>query len=734
MKNIKFLEKKIQEQYNKYLKKDDSFIMTDNVSFFVKLHNDFEWYSTQNYKNKHSINTVLIEDDLLYELPYLLFIYVSNADNDIDIDEYNSFLFILKKIAKNSSFSTYINKAIDVKTLNFQNIQKLNFTDSQIRNRLININNKLKLHNIDTRIKILFLINIISITVAQASGDIFNIKKINKHEERVIQDIKTIFNLDILEEDEFKTIGSSRKCNFTLSFKKNIDKEHIKVRLFNDFIVIYLLTDKFISKINNIELLNLNVPYVLSSEDILSIGDYVITYQELQFYIKNCNSNSVYEISNKELQEKYIIRFQNDSILVSYAGNSYFKIDYFEPLILENSILLYEQIVQKVNNSHLFFNNKILYIKLLNKNEIVKGSKHDYTFLIQKQSGIIYIETLVNIYRSGNIITNKDKLLVGEKLYFYDYKITIFEESITIKKLNSYDIELIDLNIRYQNDTILNNFNLSFENGEMTCIMGPSGCGKSTLLDAVSYPKSIKKATISGEILYNGMKLFGNYEKISNSIGFVSQEDVLYSNLTVFENLKFYMHINKIKYNRYLIENTLDSIGLLGKKDLKVGDKKERVLSGGQRKRLNIALEIIKSPKVLFLDEPTSGLSSKDSELIVKTLKAISQSGTTVISVLHQPNNKIFNQFDKFLFLMDGNVAYYGNTSNAYKYFSQFDEYKAEVCQTPDLFFDIAEAIETDTYGYEVRIENDGHLYEKKHKYSGKILNEKYMKYAKEMQ
>jgi ABC-type multidrug transport system ATPase subunit len=116
----------------------------------------------------------------------------------------------------------------------------------------------------------------------------------------------------------------------------------------------------------------------------------------------------------------------------------------------------------------------------------------------------------------------------------------------------------------------------------------------------------------------------------------------------------------------------LQSLGLYETKDLKVGSPLEKTISGGQRKRLNIALELIREPSVLFVDEPTSGLSSRDSENIMDLLKELALKGRIVFVVIHQPSSEIFKLFDRLLLMdQEGNPVYYGDPVDAVVYFKK---------------------------------------------------------------
>ena len=158
-------------------------------------------------------------------------------------------------------------------------------------------------------------------------------------------------------------------------------------------------------------------------------------------------------------------------------------------------------------------------------------------------------------------------------------------------------------------------------------------------------------------------------KKTEGLIGYVPQDDLLMENLTVSQNL-FYN--SKLVFGDWSdekiqakAEQLLQSMGLYEAKDLKVGDALANIISGGQRKRLNIALELIREPGVLFVDEPTSGLSSRDSENVMDLLKQLSISGKLVFVVIHQPSSDIFKMFDKLLILdIGGYPIYFGNPSD----------------------------------------------------------------------
>lgn len=220
----------------------------------------------------------------------------------------------------------------------------------------------------------------------------------------------------------------------------------------------------------------------------------------------------------------------------------------------------------------------------------------------------------------------------------------------------------------------VHNFSFAEESGHLVGIIGGSGSGKSTLLNVLN--GSLKLA--SGEIKINGFKLNDpqEMESLKGLIGYVPQDDMLIEDLTVFENLWFnakmcFSNASDMELKR-IVEQSLMDFDLVEAKNLKVGNPIHKIISGGQRKRLNIALELMREPSILFVDEPTSGLSSADSEKVMNLLKRQTFKGKLVFAVLHQPSSDIFKMLDRIT-IMDkgGYVIYNGNPIAAINYFKE---------------------------------------------------------------
>jgi len=251
---------------------------------------------------------------------------------------------------------------------------------------------------------------------------------------------------------------------------------------------------------------------------------------------------------------------------------------------------------------------------------------------------------------------------------------------------------------------------LSFteESGKLVGIMGASGAGKSTLLNVLNGTS----APTSGEVLINGINIHSEKEQIEGLIGHVSQDDLLIEELTVYQNLYYNAKLCFDNYTEPELQeavlDVLENLGLYEIRDIEVGSPLNKKISGGQRKRLNIALELIREPAVLFLDEPTSGLSSRDSENILDLLKELTLKGKLVFVVIHQPSSDIFKMFDKLLILDNGGFLIYdGDPIDSIIYFksciqhANWSESECHCCGNvnPEQIFNIIETKVLDEYG-----------------------------------
>ncbi len=316
-------------------------------------------------------------------------------------------------------------------------------------------------------------------------------------------------------------------------------------------------------------------------------------------------------------------------------------------------------------------------------------------------NGFIMQPNKVYLFSHGSTI----KTQAGDALYYGDLVANFNEELKTAKLSFNALVE----EFKFPNGgTGLRDVAITEGPGKLIGIMGASGAGKTTLLNVLA---GLERPT-KGQILINGFDIHSEKERIQGVIGYVSQDDLLIEELTVYENLFYnaklcFANFTEEELHKRVIE-VLENLGLDQRKDLKVGSVLDKTISGGQRKRLNIALELIREPAVLFLDEPTSGLSSRDSENVIDLLKELSLKGKLIFVVIHQPSSDIYKMFDKMIIMDTGGYhAYYGTPVEAVTYFKkathQVDSNRGQ-CETcgnvnPEQIFNIIEAKVVDEYG-----------------------------------
>jgi ABC-type multidrug transport system ATPase subunit len=269
--------------------------------------------------------------------------------------------------------------------------------------------------------------------------------------------------------------------------------------------------------------------------------------------------------------------------------------------------------------------------------------------------------------------------------------------------------EAIHISHRFRSGAMgLHDISFSERSGRLVGIMGASGAGKSTLLNVLN--GSVKPT--QGQVRINGIDIHSGDPSIEGIIGYVSQDDLLIEELSVYQNLYFNAKLCFDNYSEEqlveVVDRVLTNLGLFEIKDIQVGSPFNKKISGGQRKRLNIALELIREPAVLFLDEPTSGLSSRDSENILDLLKELTFKGKLVFVVIHQPSSDIFKMFDRLLILDTGGyLIYNGNPIDSIVYFkskvqaANWNESECPTCGNvnPEQIFNIVETSVLDEYG-----------------------------------
>jgi len=275
----------------------------------------------------------------------------------------------------------------------------------------------------------------------------------------------------------------------------------------------------------------------------------------------------------------------------------------------------------------------------------------------------------------------------GISAVYYNDVSRIFTDEIIKLKIS---LDALNVSLKFKNSDLgIQNFDFHEESGNLVGILGGSGVGKTTLLNVLSGITQPDK----GEVLINGFNMYTDEgrHRLRGIIGFVPQDDLLIEELTVYQNLYYSakMCLDNLseKTLTEVVNKTLTELDLDLIRDLRVGNSLNKVISGGQRKRLNIALELIREPAILFVDEPTSGLSSVDSEVVMNLLKEQTDRGKLVIVNIHQPGSDLYKMFDKIMIIDKGGYQiYYGNPSEAIVYFktragyANADEDQCEKC------------------------------------------------------
>lgn len=318
-----------------------------------------------------------------------------------------------------------------------------------------------------------------------------------------------------------------------------------------------------------------------------------------------------------------------------------------------------------------------------------------------------------NLMLNGQIIANDRNYVLthGSSIRSTQVK-PIYHSDIIARYMSDSVSEKIvfkatDILFRFPNGHIgLHPMDIIEESGTLFGIMGGSGAGKSTLLNVLNgdYTPTEGKVTINGIDIHRASR-----DEKEGIIGYVSQDDLLIEELTVFQNLYYNAKLcfgdKSDKEIRKMVDKLLADLGLSETRDLKVGNPLQKTISGGQRKRVNIGLELIREPAVLFVDEPTSGLSSRDSQNIMDLLKELTLKGKLIFVVIHQPSSDIFKMFDKLLILdLGGYVVYNGNPVDGIEYFKTLANYaNASIDSTgnvnPEEIFDIIDLKVVDEYG-----------------------------------
>jgi ABC-type multidrug transport system ATPase subunit/pSer/pThr/pTyr-binding forkhead associated (FHA) protein/ABC-type multidrug transport system permease subunit len=290
---------------------------------------------------------------------------------------------------------------------------------------------------------------------------------------------------------------------------------------------------------------------------------------------------------------------------------------------------------------------------------------------ITKSAGKVFIEdtsSLNGTFLDGVRLTGKVEVKTGAVVELGKFTFRMLEGGQLERREyhGNVSIEAAGISVNAPNGTrLLDPISFTIYPSEMVALMGPAGAGKTTLLKA----RNGYTPPASGNVLFNNADLYKSYDLFRLQMGYVPQDDIVHAQLTVREALYFSTKLRTDLSDEEIdkrIDSILDQLGILDKKNTKIGSPEQKVLSGGQRKRVNIAMELITDTPVLFLDEPTSGLSSYDAEGVVDLLKRLAGEGKTIITTIHQPSVDVYKKFDNLIMISRdrggacGALAYFG--------------------------------------------------------------------------
>ncbi len=339
--------------------------------------------------------------------------------------------------------------------------------------------------------------------------------------------------------------------------------------------------------------------------------------------------------------------------------------------------------------------------------------------IVTKENDGYYIadnNSLNGTYVNGNRITGKTRLNAGDKIIILSAKLYFDGSSVAYQISNDgLSVSAVNLSKVVTNSgikkTIINDVSFNIESGSFVALVGGSGAGKSTLMDCLN---GFRPAT-SGHVIVNGEDFYSNYNSYKSIIGYVPQQDVVYKNLTVEQMLSYSAELRMPsdttpQERNARISQVIKDVSLEGKENLKISK-----LSGGQKKRVSIAVELLADPKLLYLDEPTSGLDPGLDKSMMELLSSLSKKGTTIVLITHATTN--ITLCDKVVFMgVGGRLCYCGEPSGLLEHF--------EVDDIPDIYKKLSIASGQD--GDKI-LEQNARYFENKHKANSHLKDVGYM-------
>jgi len=470
----------------------------------------------------------------------------------------------------------------------------------------------------------------------------------------------------LLSIEEFDEFAKDISLEETLDYLKEIKTSDRYIILINLFMVI-MLKSIHAQRINNKQITalkeiykKLNLHFLYDTLYLLMQKKYARAHRVLNehpdknmdFICFDEHAKSEFNQSFKEYKISFIVFKIEDFFLLLNNHSHDLNIYKYNN---DNNLSLYEKCQEFREEPYFFHKHNIRdhSIYYIDENSFLR---------ITNDTDVIYLDR--NVLEKLFSNANEKLFLVTELLKDeeYEYQCSIVKDhifNITAKKLFAGYVK---------NKPIDKDVNFNINEGEFVAIMGPSGSGKTTLLRTFVNQAKI----LEGQLLINNEEISKKY---FHRMGYVAQDDVLIKDLDVYDNMYYYyrLHYGNTDTDEYvdkLISKQLRDLGIIDIKYSKVFKNGKFTISGGQRKRLSIALELLKDVDLIIMDEPTSGLSSLDSEKIIGELKKITLQNKIVIINIHQPSSSMYRQFDQVIvFNEDGHNIYTDKAINVLKIF-----------------------------------------------------------------
>ena len=488
--------------------------------------------------------------------------------------------------------------------------------------------------------------------------------------------------------------------NYIEFYRRELDQDDVKELKDSDSLISFQITN-VCSQIKKGLLRDERVIVFLELLEFV-YEDHVVTEHEFEF-IKAVGKS--FSLSNSEFTNFRSFVFEGDPE----------KLDSDKVLVIDNQVREWSD--------------NLAWLMKKKKSNVQEPYKHLFRENLYGKIVVFYIQSIqsfifryfgeLNLYIEGQKIKygrtyffNKGAIIKGpniDSIYYFD----IASKFILSSEESQITFEGQDVEFHFRNSKNgIQKFNFFEQSGQMIAIMGGSGVGKSTLLNLLCG----KLNPTNGKVKINGHSVHTRSGSLTGLIGFVPQDDMLFEELTVFQNLYYNARLCFSEFTEEQLVEKVNSVmidlDLYDSKDLQVGNPLKKFISGGQRKRLNIGLELMREPMLLFVDEPTSGLSSMDSLKVMNLLKEQAHKGKLVIATIHQPSSQVFKLFDK-LWILDkgGYPIYQGNPVDAVVYFKTVTslvnaaESECACCGNinPDQILEIVEEGEINEYGKSTR-------------------------------